>query len=323
MAAPRLFVCIVHLEPRPTRTHELESRATPPTRVRAPHTDGAHDENPIRKKQFTLNAILVRTSHCFSVLKSCCGFFFLHPHKTERDAPQRMVRDADSCWMVPGSPWSLVPKSEQWHWRQLHGKSGGQWHARVHIRSRFQFNVDGSVARGGRIWRKPRLQLVTESSVWRALWAALGGSESAEAWSLNIALKEARRAAQGRPSGCTSGRNVKVSSSVPKTNSIRWRRNEWWSSRPFDVALARLSRLREEVAKKTGSSSDCGEPRTDSARCDSGRRSICRDSQLRARLAEVELERDVLVKKRGPFSLRRIRASEFWGSIKGWKDDQL
>ena len=48
----------------------------------------------------------------------------------------------------------------------------------------------------------------------------------------------------------------------------------------MDVALARLSRLREEMAKNP----DCGEPRTDSARCDSGRRSICRDSAVESEI---------------------------------------
>ena len=37
-------------------------------------------------------------------------------------------------------------------------------------KSRFQFSVDGSVARVGRIWRKLKLQFVTESS-WRVLWS--------------------------------------------------------------------------------------------------------------------------------------------------------
>ena len=50
--------------------------------------------------------------------------------------------------------------------------------------------------------------------------------------------------------------------------------------------------------------------------------------QLRGRLAEVELERDVLVKKASPFLLcscvrHPSGDSISFGGIKGWTDDQL
>ena len=156
-----------------------------------------------------------------------------------------------------------------------------------HRTSSFQFNVDGRVARGGRIRRKPRLQHLTESNVWRTRW---------QHW----ASQNLQRYAEGSSSRCTRASSGcasdGMSSSVLRTSSIRWRRNEWWSNRHWRVALACLSRLRADMARNP----DPPPIVVGLAPTQPGVIQATDPSaeiwQLRARLAEVELERDVETK---------------------------
>ena len=143
-----------------------------------------------------------------------------------------------------------------------------------HRRSRFQFNVDDSVARGEQDPEEAQVAARQRVECLESVLTALGESESAEAWNLNTVLKEARRGAQGRP------QVVQVTESQGfiqrSQNRLRQMEEERVAEQQaMDVALARLSRLREEMAKNP----DC-----DSAPCDSGRRSICRDSAVESEI---------------------------------------
>ena len=94
--------------------------------------------------------------HCgLKRVEELLWFLLLHPQKTERDAPQRMVRDADTSRMVPGSSRSSSPVRA--------GFPGAQ-KEQVPVQRRWQRG------KGAGSDRKPRLQLVTESSVWKAFW---------------------------------------------------------------------------------------------------------------------------------------------------------
>ena len=105
-------------------------------------------------------------------------------------------------------------------------------------------------------------------------------------------LKEARRCTRAS-SGCASDG---MSSSVLRTGSIRWKRNEWWSNRHWRVALACLSRLRAEMARNPDPPPIVVSLAPTQPGVIQATDSSAEIWQLRARLAEVELERDVETK---------------------------
>ena len=128
-------------------------------------------------------------------------------------------------------------------------------------RSHFQFDVDGIVSTVGRIQKKCKLQLVTESSVWRTLcrhWA-------------RAALKEVRRAAQGRSLvvQLTECQGFIQRSQHRQMEEKRGTEGIGWSSRAFVQVVRR-------DGEKSRSSTQCGEPRGDTARTDPCRSSLCR-----------------------------------------------
>ena len=90
----------------------------------------------------------------------------------------------------------------------------------------------------------------------------------------------------------------------------------------LDGALARLSRLCEEMARNPYLPPNVGSPAVTQPAQIPVAVPSAEVRQLRARLAEVESERDVLAKKRAlcrclfPMFFRRTRASACWGIIR-------
>ena len=87
-------------------------------------------------------------------------------------------------------------------------------------------------------------------------------------------LKEARRAAQGASSGCASDGMSKFHPAFLEPAP-----SGGGGTSGGATSIGGGSRTFVQVVRsgeKPGSSSDCGEPRTDSDQCDSSHRSICR-----------------------------------------------
>ena len=113
---------------------------------------------------------------------------------------------------------------------------------------------------------------------------------------LNAALKEARRAAQGRP---LVVQITECQAFIHRSqNRLRQMEEERMKEKALDGALARLSRLREEMARNPDLLPNVMSPAPTQPALIPSADPSAEIRQLRARLAEVELERDALAKKR-------------------------
>ena len=191
--------------------------------------------------------------HCLRVCRGFGSFCdLLHPCKTARHAPQRMVSDGDSIWLAPGSPWPSSPGravaslATMGVVEAVWGVSGlprAQKPQPVPVQLRWQ--------RSQRSGQDPEeAQKVAQHRVKRleSAMAALGETVSAEARALDAALKEARRAAQGRPIA------VQITECLAfiqrSQNRLRQMEEERVAEqKALDEARARLSRLHEEMAR--------------------------------------------------------------------------
>ena len=126
----------------------------------------------------------------------------LHLCKTARHAPQRMVSVADASWLVPGSSWPSFPGRAVASLATV-GVVEAVWGS---VRCPCTEATASSCSTQMATWTEERArsgssQKAAQHQLERleSALAALGETFSAEARSLNAAVKEARRAAQGRP----------------------------------------------------------------------------------------------------------------------------
>ena len=185
--------------------------------------------------------------------------------------------------------------SRELSWRDFMCLGGSRGHARA---QKEQLPTQRRWQRGKREQDPEEAQVAARHRVERLenALAALGESESAEAWSLNTALKEARRAARGRP---LAVQGTECQGFIQRSqNRLRQMEERVVEQQTLDVALARLSRLREEMAKNPDPPPIVVSPVPTQPGVIQATGPSAEVRQLRARLAEVELERDVLVKKR-------------------------
>ena len=118
--------------------------------------------------------------------------------------------------------------------------------------------------------------------------------EFTEARLLTSALKEARCAAQERPTAMQL-EECQSPNQRSRYRMLRMEQERVAEQKELDAALSRLTRLRAEMSRESA------DPRTHTAGCESTSpdSTLAELHELRARVAEMEVEREDLRKKRG------------------------
>ena len=225
-------------------------------------------------------------------------YSLLHPCETTCHASQRMVFPRDSRRMVPSDPRATSQGSARatavvfflvavWavaccEVREAPGstematRAGSTRHASRH-------NPDEVLAAARN--KVQRLERAIE---------VLGDNDSVEARWLTSALQEARRAAQERP---TAIQVEECQAFIQRSQNrlLKMEQERVAEQKELDAALVRLTRLREEMSRVPAP----GPTQPASVQPVPPDSTLAELQQLRARVAEMETEREELRKKRG------------------------
>ena len=215
-----------------------------------------------------------------------------------------MVRKGWSAVATPSGWHSVVrgprPPSVQWPRQQPWGP---QWSYPVQ-RSKVSEVKEGSPSK--RRWQRgnvqgnpDEVQAAARSRVERLERALsiLGEGDSAEIRGLQAALKEARRAAQDRP---LAAQVEECQAFIQRSQKRLERLQEEHvkEQQQLDTALARMARFREEMARTTAPGPTVGGAEAGPTQPGKIPELVAELDRLRARVAEMEIEREEVRKKR-------------------------
>ena len=129
--------------------------------------------------------------------------------------------------------------------------------------------------------------------------AVLGEGDSAEIRGLQAALKEARRAAQDRPLA-TQVEECQAFIQRSQRRLQRLQEEQVKEQQQLDTVLERMARFREEMTKTTGPGPTAGATGADPTPTQPGKipELVAEVDRLRARVADMEVEREEVRKKR-------------------------
>ena len=184
-----------------------------------------------------------------------------------------------------------APGQQQWRSSSSWWQCGGQWPALKSPTPQVRRWQRGPDTRGSNPDEVLAAARTKVSRLERAI-DALGDSESPEARWLGVALQEARRAAQERPLA-VQVEECQAFIERSRNRLTRLEQERVAEQKELDAALVRLTRLREEMVRVP--SPGPTQPVVSPLPPDPSTAEIL---QLRARVAELEVEKEELRKKR-------------------------